>query len=144
MGFKFEGLEVWQLAVEYLDLIYRIAAQLPRSEEYNLKSQIVRAATSVALNIAEGSTTQSDAEQGRFLGMAIRSLIESVACLHVIQRRKYADADLLREAYPFSERLFAKLQAFRTSLTGDSGRQTTARSIREEPPTYEVDADVPL
>lgn len=50
MPFKFEKLEVWQLALDYIDLIYQIANQLPKSEEYNLKSQIVRAATSVALN----------------------------------------------------------------------------------------------
>ncbi|MGE5376633.1 MAG: four helix bundle protein [Bacteroidota bacterium] len=48
-----------------------------------------RAATSVALNIAEGSQGQSDAEQARFLGMKIRSLIETVACEQVIQRRNY-------------------------------------------------------
>lgn len=47
MGYKFEGLEVWQLALEYLDTIYTIAERLPRAEEYNLKSQIVRAATLV-------------------------------------------------------------------------------------------------
>ena len=58
MGYKFEQLEVWQLALEYTDLIYMIAGQLPRSEEYNLKSQIIRAATSTALNIAEGSLQQ--------------------------------------------------------------------------------------
>jgi hypothetical protein len=63
MPFKFEGLEVWQLALDYIDVIYEIASQLPRSEEYNLKSQIARAATSVALNIAEGSTSQTDAEK---------------------------------------------------------------------------------
>jgi len=46
MAFKFEQLEVWQLALDYVDLIYEIANRLPRSEEFNLKSQIVRAATS--------------------------------------------------------------------------------------------------
>ena len=35
MPFKFEKLEVWQLAVDYIDLIYETAGQLPRSEEYN-------------------------------------------------------------------------------------------------------------
>lgn len=54
--FKFERLEVWQLSLEYLDLCYAMAEQLPRQEEYSLKSQITRAATSIALNIAEGST----------------------------------------------------------------------------------------
>jgi len=47
--YKFEKLEVWQLALEYVDLIYDLAKRLPRSEEFNLKSQITRAATSVAL-----------------------------------------------------------------------------------------------
>ena len=56
MPFKFEKLEVWALALDYIDQIYEIANELPRSEAYNLRSQMTRAATSVALNIAEGST----------------------------------------------------------------------------------------
>jgi four helix bundle protein len=58
--------------LEYIDFIYELASKLPCSEEYNLKSQITCAATSIALNIAEGSTDQTDVEQARFLGMAIR------------------------------------------------------------------------
>lgn len=140
MAYKFEKLEVWQLSLEYVDLIYEIAEQLPRSEEYNLKSQMIRAATSVALNIAEGSTSQSDAEQARFLGLAIRSLIETVACQHIISRRKYLNEPApLREAYRFSEKLFAKLQAFRAALTTDSGQPTAARAMREETEVYETD-----
>lgn len=80
---KFERLEVWQLAIEYTDLCYSIAAMLPKQEEYNLASQLRRAVISVALNIAEGSTGQSDPEQARFLGLALRSLIETVACQHL-------------------------------------------------------------
>lgn len=136
MGYKFEKLEVWQLALEYTDLIYRIAEQLPRSEDFNLKSQITRAATRISLNIAEGSTSQSDAEQARFIGFAIRSLIETVACQHNIHRRKYLkDPQPLREAYQFSEKLFAKLQAFRTSLTG----RVNNSNIREDSTSYEFD-----
>ncbi len=84
MAFKFERLEVWHLSMDYIDTAYNIAAQLPEVERFNLASQLRRAATSVALNIAEGSTGQSDAEQARFLGLAIRSLVETVACLHSI------------------------------------------------------------
>lgn len=132
MPYKFERLEVWQLAVEYTDLIYVIAQQLPRSEDFNLKSQMTRAATSVALNIAEGSTGQSNAEQARFLGIAIRSLIETVACQHLIRRRGYCSDDTpLRSAYDFSEKLFAKLYAFRARLTSSA--------LREEPVDYDPD-----
>jgi hypothetical protein len=38
MGFKFEGLEVWRLSLEYIDLIYEIADELPQDERYNLRS----------------------------------------------------------------------------------------------------------
>ncbi len=95
-----------------------MAENLPRSEDYNLKSQVTRAATSIALNIAEGSQGQSDAEQGRFLGMAIRSLIETVACQQIIQRRGYfKDEDLLKKAYDDSQVLAKRLQSFRKSLS---------------------------
>ena len=115
--YKFENLEVWALALDYIDLIYGIAEQLPHGEDYNLKSQIRRAATSVGLNIAEGSTGQTDAEQARFLGLALRSLIETVACQHLINRHSYlADPTPLREAYQQSEMLARKLQAMRNAI----------------------------
>jgi len=108
MPFKFEKLEVYQLSLAYVDLIYDLSAQLPKSEEYNLKSQIVRAATSVALNIAEGSTGQR---------MAVRSVLETVACLHIIKRRNFipdvSSLDLIEES---ARILAAKLHAFRNSL----------------------------
>ena len=44
--FKFENLRVWQLALEYVDLMYRLAEGLPMNEQYNLASQLTRAATS--------------------------------------------------------------------------------------------------
>ena len=54
---------------------------LPEIEKFNLVSQIRRAATSIPLNIAEGSTGQSDLELNRFLGLALRSYLETIACL---------------------------------------------------------------
>ena len=116
MTYKFEKLEIYQLALDYLDLIYVVADSLPRSEEYNLRSQIIRAATSIALNIAEGSTSQSDAEQSRFLGVALRSFIETVACQRIIERRKYAEVMQLEKAHESGQKLFVKIQAMRKSL----------------------------
>lgn len=60
--YKFKQLDVHQLALDYIDRIYAVADKLPRNEASNLSSQITRAATSIALNIAEGSTGQSDAD----------------------------------------------------------------------------------
>ncbi|HYO49065.1 MAG TPA: four helix bundle protein [Chloroflexia bacterium] len=118
MPFKFEKLEVWQVALDYSDLIYEIAGQLPKSEEANLKSQIVRAATTVALNIAESTTSQTDVEKARFLGLAIRSVLETVACQHIISRRGFLqDSTPLRQAYKDAMNLAGMLQAMRDALT---------------------------
>lgn len=117
MPFKFESLEVWQLALAYNDLIQNIASQLPQNEAYNLKSQIIRAVTSVALNIAEGSTGQTNAEQARFLSLAIRSLVETVACIHLIRRSNLlSETTGLDQAYQKAEILVAKLHTFRKYL----------------------------
>ncbi|HKP53555.1 MAG TPA: four helix bundle protein [Chloroflexia bacterium] len=133
MSFKFEKLEVWHDALEYVDQIYLIAEQLPRSEEYNLKSQLIRAATSVALNIAEGSTSQTNIEQARFVGLALRSLIETVACQHLISRRKLLeDPAPLRRAYTDANTLARKLQALRATLVPQHSW------VREEGEEYDV------
>jgi four helix bundle protein len=128
MPFKFEKLRVWTQALDYIDLIYELASQLPRSEEYNLKSQITRAATSVALNIAEDSISQSNAEQARFLSMAIRSLVETVACQHIMNRRQILlDQELLRRAYKDAETLTASLHTLRKTLLAEGNQVREAQ-----------------
>jgi len=114
--YKFQNLRVYQLALDYIDAIYALSLQLPENEKYNLRSQLQRAATSIALNIAEGSTGQSDAEQNRFLGHAVRSYLETIACLDLIERRKYLSPEKLESARNLGHQLFVKLQAFRKSL----------------------------
>jgi four helix bundle protein len=114
--YKFQRLEIYHLALEYTDQCYAVTEKLPRAEDFNLKSQLTRAATSIALNIAEGSTTQTDAEQSRFLGMALRSLVETVACHDLIERRKYLPMTDLQQSRALGEKLFAKIQAMKRSL----------------------------
>lgn len=135
MTFKFEKLDVWQMSLEYSDLIYEIAEQLPSHERFNLASQIISATTSISLNIAEGSTGQSDPEQNRFLGMAVRSLIETVACQRLIVRRKYkVDQSLLDKIDLSAQELAKRIFSFRKSL-----QNPNRKSIGEEPVRYDTD-----
>ncbi len=112
------------MALEYVDRVYTLSKKLPASERFNLCNQLERAATSIVLNIAEGSTGQSDAEQNRFLGLALRSYVETVACLDIIERRGYLAGDNLGEVRGAGHELFIKLQSFRKALTEDRRRET--------------------
>ena len=111
-----------------------MAERLPDKERFNLKSQIIRAATSVSLNIAEGSTGQSDPEQNRFLGLALRSLIETVACQRLISRRNYVTNEAIMNLLDVKAQELAKrIHAFRKSLTNPN------KSIGEEQISYDTD-----
>jgi four helix bundle protein len=62
---------------------------------------------------------QTNPEQSRFLGIALRSLLETVACQNIIERRKYLDMKELKIIYEVGQKLFAKIQAMRNTLDSD-------------------------
>ena len=68
MAFRFEELKVWQHALQLSNDIDLLTKEFPKTEMYSLSSQMKRAADSVVLNIAEGSTGQSKPEFKRFPG----------------------------------------------------------------------------
>jgi len=65
----------------------------------------------VALNIAEGSTLQSDKEFVRFLVMANRSAIEVCACLKLAQIWGLGDAASTQDPLSAYEKLIIRIQA---------------------------------
>ena len=116
MAFKFEDLRVWQKALDLSEEVHKLTLSFPKEEMYVLSSQIKRAADSIALNIAEGSTGQSDKEFARFLGIALRSGIEVVSCLHIGKRRGLISDDQFQQLYDELTDLIKMIQALRTSL----------------------------
>jgi four helix bundle protein len=117
MKFKFENLIIWQKAMDYREEIFQLSRQFPKEEIYNLTSQIRRVADSIALNISEGSIGQSNLEQKRFIGMAVRSLAEVVTCLHKAKRRNYlAEAEYINY-YDSAFELMNMMLAFKKKIT---------------------------
>ena len=116
MPFKFEQLVVWQLAVDLSDKVNLLCKTFPKDELFILSQQMKRAADSVSLNIAEGSTGQSNPEFNRFLGYSLRSAIEVVGCLYLAKRRNYIHENEFTELYDFIDSLCKKIQALRNYL----------------------------
>lgn len=116
MAFKFEKLKIWQLALELCGKISDMVKSFPKDELFILTSQIKRAADSIVLNIAEGSTLQSKTEFRRFLVIANRSALEVVACLYLSIQRKYITESVFDDKYQKYEKLVAMIQALIKSL----------------------------
>ncbi len=116
MSFKFEKLIVWQKALELSEIVNQVTKNFSKEEMYILSSQIKRAVDSVSLNIAEGSTGQSNAEFARFVGIALRSNIEVVGCIYIAKRRNIISEESYSEIYRRCEEILVMLNSLRNSL----------------------------
>ena len=116
MSFKFEKLKVWEKSIELSFHIHELTREFPKEELYILTSQIKRAADSVSLNIAEGSTGQSNPEFSKFLGYAIRSGIEVIGCLFIGKKRGLISESKIKSLYDETEIIVKRIQGLRKSL----------------------------
>ena len=116
MTFKFEKLIVWQKAVDLSELIHNTSKKFPKDEMFILTSQIKRAADSVALNIAEGSTGQTNSEFKKFLGYSIRSNIEVVSCIFLAKRRLIITDDEFEKIYALCGEILVMINSLRNKL----------------------------
>ena len=116
MAFRFEDLQVWQKAMDLCEEINQITKKFPKDEIYVLTSQIKRAADSVVLNIAEGSTGQTKSVFKLFLTYSLRSAIEVVSCLFIAKRRNYIEEERFKVLYNEYETLVKMITALRNSF----------------------------
>ena len=116
MSFKFEKLIVWQKALDLSEMIHQLTLTFPKEELYILSSQMKRAADSVALNIAEGSTGQTNPEFRRFLSYALRSNLEVVGCIYLAKRRDYLNEDAFNKIYSHCYEILAMINALSYKL----------------------------
>ncbi len=116
MKFKFENLIIWQRAMDFAEEMNLLSESFPKREIFNLSSQILRAADSIALNISEGAIGQSNPEFRRFMSYSIRSLAEVVTCLHKAKRRKYITEEVFNVHYEYAYNLMNMMTAFKQKI----------------------------
>ncbi len=114
--FNFERLEVWNEAVHFSDLIYKLTGRFPVEERFGLTNQLRRASVSIAANIAEGSSPRSSKDFMRFIEMAYGSLMEAVSHLAIAHRQSFLPESDQRHLYEMAERLGRMLSGLRQSL----------------------------
>ena len=89
-------MEVYKESQQLILEIYKLTRILPDEERYNLVSQLRRAALSVHLNIAEGSSRKSLVEKKRYYEIARGSVIEIDAALDIVVGLGYASIEEMK------------------------------------------------
>jgi four helix bundle protein len=82
----FKRLLIWQKAMEIIAASYKMASEFPSEERYGLRSQVTRCSVSIAANIAEGSSRESQREYKHFAEISLGSCFElETHCLVAIR-----------------------------------------------------------
>ena len=92
MASDFKDLIVWKKSMDLVEITYGLVKAFPREEQFELASQMRRAAVSIPSNIAEGQGRKTDREFLRFLSIARGSRAELETQLLLAQRLGYLSA----------------------------------------------------
>jgi four helix bundle protein len=107
---NFREYDIWKSAIEIAKEIYLLTEQFPNAEKYGLVSQIQRAAVSIASNIAEGASRESEKEFSHYLQIALGSAFEVETQLTIAQEIVYIKAE-------DSIKLLEKLQTLQKQIS---------------------------
>lgn len=86
--FRFEDLEIWQLAANLAIDLHRLAEPMDRGGFHRYAEQLRSAGLSLPNNIAEGSGSVHDGEFRQYLNIARRSLFEDASMLLVFEKMR--------------------------------------------------------
>lgn len=114
--YRFQGLEIWQMAIELGDKLFDIADQLEQKHLFRFADQVRGAGMSMSNNIAEGSGCTSDKEFARFLDIARRSAFENANIVILLFRRKLIDNQIQTALLESLDLLSRKITSFKATL----------------------------
>jgi four helix bundle protein len=114
--FRFQDLEIWQLAIKIADELFDIADMLEKKKLYRFAEQLRGAGMSTPNNIAEGSGSSSTKEFASFLNIAKRSTFENANIIILLRRRNLISPETESNILEGLDKLSRKIANFRKSL----------------------------
>ena len=118
--FRFRKFQVYKDALVFRSEIKTLVKKyFPDYELYLLGDQIIRAANSIILNIAEGTDRSTDKDFANFLNKSHTSINEIVACLHIALLDRYISKEIHIQYLENAQKLANQITAFRRKLLKD-------------------------
>jgi four helix bundle protein len=114
--FRFQDLEIWQMAIEIADELFDIAEGLDGKRLYRFAEQLRGAGMSMSNNIAEGSGSSSNKEFKQFLNIARRSTFENANILILLSMRSLIGQETLERLLDRLDHLCRKITNFQETL----------------------------
>jgi len=130
----YRDLEVWRLAMDLAEATYGLVRDFPKSEEYRLTSQLLRAAASIPANIAEGNARASRRDYARFIAIARGSLAETETFLMLARRVALVQPGAIDPVLALADRIGRMLNGLHRSLDRPASPKAPAPSPQSRVP----------
>ncbi len=114
--FKFEDLRVYQDSLVFISFVFSLTKVWMTPYRFTLADQLQRAALSIALNIAEG-TSRTTKDFAHFLSISRGSCYECVAILTIARNEKLVTSQQYIEAYETLQKLARTITSLKRSVT---------------------------
>lgn len=112
---NFEKLEVYQESLRLALDLYKLTKKFPKEELFGIISQIRRAALSISLNIAEGSS-RTKKDFAHFLDMSRGSCYELIPLIYLSFKLNYIDSFQYGDFYKRLDILAKRISALKKSV----------------------------
>jgi four helix bundle protein len=131
MQFDHEKLDVYKVSLEFNRQIAAMVCELRETNRHG-RDQLLRAALSIPLNIAEGNGKRSVADRKRYFEIARGSAMECAAAMDVLMTVGACPEPVVREA----KTLLVRIVAMLSKMT-----EGTNSMVREEESLYESQSE---
>ena len=118
--FRFEDLEIWQLARSLAVKLHKLANELDKKRLYRYAEQLRAAGLSLTNNIAEGSGSTHSKEFQQFLNISRRSLFEDASMLMVFETLGLFNSNEIDDLLADCDMLSRKITNFSKTLRPSS------------------------
>lgn len=129
---NYRDLEVWQIAMQLAEAIFKLTDSFPKTQQYVLVAQMQRCALSMPSNIAEGRSRHSKNDFIYHLNIARGSLAELETQLELSVRLGFIEN--VENITELTNRMTRMLFGLRNSLLGNNQKAVTGnpKPVTEE------------
>lgn len=113
---SYRDLVVWQKSMVLAADVYRLTRQFPKQEEFRISGQMIRAATSIPANIAEGHGRGTRKDYAHFVSIAKGSVAELETFLLLSGDLSLAAEECVSPVLALAEEVGRMLSALRRRL----------------------------
>lgn len=116
MQYSFEKLNIWQIGMKIVKETYRLTKKFPKEEIFGIISQMRRAALSIPLNIAEGSSRRGKRDFAIFLRRSLGSDIELLTALRASVELEFLSLQDSKDLEELLQEEYYKIVAFEKQI----------------------------